>query len=87
MDYSSKQTAERFILTAPLPELRAVDIKITAEGNRLHIAIAGKQSNRQNPFEGMIEIPPDYELARAQAVYLKGQLRIVIPRQQHPRNN
>jgi HSP20 family molecular chaperone IbpA len=87
MDYSSEQTVERFVLTAPLPEWRAADIKITAEGNRLHIALAGKQANRQNPIEDMIEIPPGYELARAQAIYLKGQLRIVIPRQQKPRNN
>jgi HSP20 family molecular chaperone IbpA len=72
MNYDSEQTPQSFIVTAQLPELRRGDIEIKVEGKSLRII--GKQSSSQ------VEIPPGYELARALATYLKGQLRIVVPK-------
>jgi HSP20 family molecular chaperone IbpA len=78
MNYDSEQTPQSFIVTAQLPELQSENILITVEGRSLRIV--GKQSSSQVPIESVIEIPSGYELARALATYLKGQLRIVVPK-------
>ena len=78
MDYFSVQTAEQFALLAPLPELSPEHIHITVEGNSL--CIVARPSARQAPIEGKIKIPRGYRLDQAQATYLNGQLRIVIPK-------
>ncbi|MGA2181076.1 MAG: Hsp20/alpha crystallin family protein [Verrucomicrobiota bacterium] len=71
-------TEHGFIVTARLPELRSRDIEITVEGRSLRIV--GKLSNSQVPFESVIEVPPGYGLADAQATCIKGKLRIVVPK-------
>jgi HSP20 family molecular chaperone IbpA len=78
MNYENEQTAENFVVTTRLPGLRHGDIEIKVEGRSLRII--GKQSSSKVPIESVIEIPSGYELARALATYLKGQLRIVVPK-------
>jgi HSP20 family molecular chaperone IbpA len=78
MNYDSEQTPQSFIVTTRLPELRRGDIEIKVEGRSLRIV--GKQSSSQVPIESVIEIPSGYELTRVLATYLKGQLRVVVPK-------
>jgi HSP20 family molecular chaperone IbpA len=62
-----------FVVTARLPELQNTDIKITAEGNTLRIVT--KQGGSRT-----VEVPSNYALAKAQAIYLHGRLSIVVPK-------
>jgi len=62
-----------FVVTARLPEVQNTDIQITAEGNTLRILT--KQGGSRT-----IEVPADYALAQAQAIYLHDRLSIVVPR-------
>jgi HSP20 family molecular chaperone IbpA len=62
-----------FVVTARLPELQSTDLEITAEGSTLRIVT--KQGDSLT-----VEVPSDYALAKAQATYLNGRLRIVVPK-------
>lgn len=66
-------TARGFEITVQLSVLKGSDIQIFAEGNTLRI-ITGPSSGRA------IQVPNEYPLAGARAVYLNGRLRIVIPK-------
>ncbi|MGA3141581.1 MAG: Hsp20/alpha crystallin family protein [Verrucomicrobiota bacterium] len=78
LDVSKQKAESGFIVTARLPELRSGDFEIKVEGRSLRIV--GKLSSSQVPFESVIEVPPGYGVADAQATYFKGQLRIVVPK-------
>jgi len=72
------------------------DLEITAEGHTLRIA--GHRRNTElaeaksilvhemhaGPFESVLELPPQFDLACAKASYLNGVLSIVIPKKSAP---
>jgi len=82
---------ERVIILVELAGLRAADLEITMQENRLQI-----QGNRQRPgaetvnvpsigevkfgrFQAVLEMPPGFDLAQAKAAYSNGFLRIEVP--------
>jgi len=71
-------TEHGFIVTARLPGLQNQDIQITAIGRTLRIFV--QRSGDPAPLGKTIEVPVpgDYALAKAEAMYLWGQLRIVV---------
>jgi len=76
-----KQEAEGgFTMTARLPELRSRDILITATAEGRGLRIVGKHGSEVR-FQSVIEVPSGYRLAEAIATFIKGELRIVIPKE------
>jgi HSP20 family molecular chaperone IbpA len=71
-------TDRGFIVACRLPELQSRNIDIAVEGSTLRIS--GRPSNSDVPFVSRIEVPVGYAIARARAVYLGGELRIVVPK-------
>ena len=71
-------TERGLMITANLPDVRSAEIEVTCEGRRLRIL--RKQSSAQAAFESVTDVPPDYDLSRARAAYVNGELRIVVPR-------
>ena len=75
-----------------LSSLRSGDLEITIEGGKLRIAghrhdseVATAQAVLVNeisagPFESVLELPPEFDLAQAKASYLNGVLNIVCPK-------
>jgi hypothetical protein len=66
-------TKRGFEITVRLSVPKCSDVQIIAEGSTLRI-ITNQWSSRT------IEVPGAYPLAGAQAMYLKGRLRIVVPK-------
>ena len=78
IDVIGQETERGFVLTAQLPGLRNGDMEIKAEGSSLHII--AKLPDDQAPVESLIEVPSGYTTAQALATYIKGELRIIIPK-------
>jgi HSP20 family molecular chaperone IbpA len=77
-DFKAVVTKDGFLITARLPGLRSKDVEITVEQNT--IRIAGKKADSSAPFDGVIDVPVGYNISHARAVYLNGELRILIPK-------
>jgi HSP20 family molecular chaperone IbpA len=77
---SAMEGEDGFVITARLPELRSGDIEITVEGRDLRIVV--KLPGAQFPIKSVsvTKVPVRYAVAAARASYVKGQLRIVIPK-------
>jgi len=67
-----------FVVAAQVPERQSRDIEITADGNTLRIA--ARQVGSHASFDTTIHVPSGYAISRARAIYLKGHLRIVVPK-------
>ena len=78
IEVTRQETERGFVLTAQLPGLRNRDMEIKPEGSGLRIV--AKLPDSQVPFESLIEVPSGYTIAQALATYIRGELRIVIPK-------
>jgi HSP20 family molecular chaperone IbpA len=78
IDVTKQETERGFVLTAQLPGLRNRDMEIKPEGSSLRIV--AKLPDSQVPCESLIEVPSGYTIAQALATYIRGELRIVIPK-------
>jgi len=76
-DIKAAVTEKGLLLTAKLPGLQSGQFEITVEGRSLRLV--SSQRDGCGPFDSLIDLPPGFNLAQANAAYLKGQLRIVIP--------
>src|SRR6266481_4234603 len=84
------------VIEIELAAIKKEDFELTVDGNR--IMVRGKRSDggrrqrcqylvkelRYGPFESVIEIPPDYDLAQAKVAYQNGIFRIEVPRKPEP---
>ena len=75
---SPKPLQSDFVATVQVPEVNSTGLEVIVEGR--YLRIIGKPLGGQERFESRIEVPPGFEIAAARAVYVKGWLRIVIPR-------
>ncbi len=79
------------VVKVELAGMRSDSLEIIVEGNRLRISGEREDCCRPSscnfvimeisygPFETALEIPPEYDLSLAKAVYLNGFLRIDVP--------
>ena len=86
----------RLVIEVELAAINKEDLELTIEAKRLIIrgerADGGRRQRcqylvkelRYGPFESVIEIPPDYDLAQAKVAYQNGILRIEVPRKPEP---
>lgn len=70
-------TKNNFIVTARLPELRQQELEILTDGRFLRIV---GHPGGSPPFENVVEVPHGYLVEAARAVYIMGNLRIVVPK-------
>jgi len=89
-------TDSGLVIKVEMAGMKSDSLEITVEGNRLRITgnrPDGCRADKCNflvmeisygPFESMLELPPDYDLSRAKAVYLNGFLRIDVPMAPRP---
>lgn len=85
------QTDEGLVIKVELAGMKADNLEISYEGNRIRIAGNRPDGCRSpkcsflvmeisyGPFESVLELSPGYDLARAKAAYLNGFLRIDVP--------
>jgi HSP20 family molecular chaperone IbpA len=85
------------VVEVGLAAIKKEDLELTVAANRL--IIRGERSDggrrqrcqylvkelRDGPFENVIDIPPDYDLAQARAAYQNGIFQIDVPRGPEPR--
>jgi len=81
------------VIKVELAGMRREDLELTVDGNRLKISGHRPDGCRApkctflvmeinyGAFESIIELPPGYELSRAEARYQNGFLRIDVPEQ------
>jgi HSP20 family protein len=88
--------AGHLVVQVELSSMRSENLEITVEGHSLRIT--GHRPNSEfdgaetvlvhemhsGPFESVLELPPEYNLARATASYLNGLLSIVVPKADSP---
>ncbi|MCF7669592.1 MAG: Hsp20/alpha crystallin family protein [Verrucomicrobia bacterium] len=84
-------TNDCLVIKVELAGIQRDELELTAEGNKLRIHGFRKDGCRKGkcqfqimeinygPFETTIEIPPNYELNKAQAMYHNGFLRVDVP--------
>lgn len=89
-------TDSGLVVKVELAGMRSDCLEITVEGNRLSISGSRPDACRAakcnflvmeinyGPFESVLELPPGYDLAQAEAVYVNGFLRIDVPLAQQP---
>ncbi len=82
------------VIKVELAGMRKEDLELAVEGNQLKISGHRPDGCRAakcqfmvmeinyGQFESLIELPPGYDLSRAQAAYQNGFLRIDVPKQQ-----
>ena len=84
------------VIEIELAAIKKEDLELTVDANR--IIVRGERPDggrrqrcqylvkelRYGPFESVIEIPPDYDLAQAKVAYQNGILRIEVPRKPEP---
>ncbi len=81
-----------FVIKCELAGMQRSDLDLTAEANRLRIRGIRHRGDRPEtgvpqpdgqihygPFEIVVEVPSRYDLARAQAAYRNGFLRVDVP--------
>jgi HSP20 family molecular chaperone IbpA len=69
-----------FIMRIQLPGLENADVKIFVEANTLRVI--AKQAGGHAQYESKVEVPNGFALAKARAMYLEGQLHIIVPKAQ-----
>ncbi|HXJ61376.1 MAG TPA: Hsp20/alpha crystallin family protein [Verrucomicrobiae bacterium] len=79
------------IILLDLPGIQRQHLELSAESQRLHIAGDRPDGERGSPatylrmerpygpFACSVEVPSDYDIRQAKAVYQNGILRIVVP--------
>ena len=84
------------VVKVELAGMKSDSLEIVVEGSRLRISGVRPDSSRElnssflvmeityGPFETVLDLPPDYDLSQAKAVYLNGFLRIDVPPAQRP---
>ena len=84
------------VIKVELAGMRREDLELTIEGNQLKISGHRPDGCRSancrflvmeisyGAFESYIEVPPGYDLERAQASYLNGFLRVDVPEKEPP---
>jgi HSP20 family protein len=84
-------TETGLVVKVELAGMKSDSLDIMAEGNRLRISGVRPDFCRPShssfivmeitygPFETILDLPPDYDLSQAKAVYLNGFLRIDVP--------
>jgi len=78
-EFSVLVTERGWEASAHIPGLRSGDLEVTLEGSRLRII--GKQPDSAHQFEHIIEVPTGFDEAKAQAYYVRSEMRVVIPKQ------
>ena len=84
----------RLVVEVELAAFKKEDLELEVESNRLIIRGQRPDDGRRKrcqylvkelhygPFRSVVEIPPEYDLARASAAYRNGILQIDMPRKQ-----
>jgi HSP20 family protein len=79
------------VVKVELAGMKSDSLDIVVEGNRLRISGVRPDFCRSphssflvmeisyGPFETILDLPPDYDLSQAKAIYLNGFLRIEVP--------
>ena len=79
------------VIKVELAGMKSENLEITVEGHRLRISGSRPDVCRAHkcnflvmeisygPFESVLELPPDYDLSQAKAIYVNGFLRIDVP--------
>ena len=79
------------VIKVELAGMKSENLEITVEGHRLRISGSRPDVCRAHkcnflvmeisygPFESVLELPPDYDLSLAKAIYVNGFLRIAVP--------
>ena len=88
--------AGHLIIKVELSGITSTGLQISIEGNKL--TIKGKRDDPEavsathtlvneiniGPFESVLELPTEYDLAKASSNFLNGVLRIAVPRNSSP---
>jgi len=89
-------TEAGLVVKVELAGMKSDSLDIIVEGSRLRISGVRQDGCRSphssflvmeityGPFETVLDLPPDYDLSQAKAVYLNGFLRIDVPPAQQP---
>lgn len=89
-------TEAGLVVKVELAGMKSDSLDIVVEGNRLRISGVRPDFCRSphssflvmeisyGPFETILDLPPDYDLSEAKAIYLNGFLRIEVPPAQSP---
>jgi HSP20 family protein len=84
-------TENGLVIKVELAGMKSENLDIVAEGSRLRISGVRQDSCRSSqssflvmeitygPFETVLDLPNDYDLNQAKAVYVNGFLRIDVP--------
>jgi HSP20 family protein len=84
-------TEAGLVVKVELAGMKSGSLEIVVEGNRLRISGVRPDCCRSpqcsflvmeityGPFETILDLPPDYDLNQAKAVYMNGFLRIDVP--------
>jgi HSP20 family protein len=84
-------TEAGLVIKVELAGMKSDSLDIVVEGNRLRISGIRPDFCRSphssflvmeisyGPFETILDLPPDYDLSQAKAIYLNGFLRIEVP--------
>ena len=79
------------VIKVELAGMKSENLEITVEGHRLRISGSRPDVCRAHkcnflvmeisygPFESVLELPQDYDLSQAKAIYVNGFLRIDVP--------
>ena len=79
------------VIKVELAGMKSENLEITVEGHRLRISGSRPDVCRAHkcnflvmeisygPFESVLELPADYDLSQAKAIYVNGFLRIDVP--------
>ena len=79
------------VIKVELAGMKSENLEITVEGHRLRISGSRPDVCRAHkcnflvmeisygPFESVLELPQDYDLSQAKAIYVNGFLRVDVP--------
>ena len=79
------------VIKVELPGMKSENLEITVEASRLRIAGSRPDCCRApncsflvmeinyGPFETVLDLPPNFDLSQAKAVYVNGFLRVDVP--------
>ena len=84
-------TETGLVIKVELPGMKSENLEITVEGSRLRISGSRPDCCRApncsflvmeinyGPFETVLDLPANFDLSQAKAVYVNGFLRITVP--------
>src|SRR5437764_3163935 len=84
-------TDSGLVIKVELPGMKSENLEITVEGNRLRISGSRPDCCRApncsflvmeinyGPFETVLDLPANFDLSQAKAVYVNGFLRVDVP--------